>query len=158
MVRAEGLEPPHLSTTGPKPAASTNSATRARSIEGAAYSKDARWGKPLKHQKQAPDECVEAGKEHFDARYPDARTASGPEPAAGDARSRAAAATRPAEHRAARGTPACPRHRRPITDDARNRAADDADLAGRLMASAPPVPMPAPLPGEPEEPPPPDPV
>lgn len=29
MVRAEGLEPPHLSTTGPKPAASTSSATRA---------------------------------------------------------------------------------------------------------------------------------
>lgn len=29
MVRVEGLEPPHLAAAGPKPAASTNSATRA---------------------------------------------------------------------------------------------------------------------------------
>jgi hypothetical protein len=28
-VRAEGLEPPHLAAAGPKPAASTNSATPA---------------------------------------------------------------------------------------------------------------------------------
>jgi hypothetical protein len=38
-VRAEGLEPPHLSTTGPKPAASTNSATRADAVGGAAYNR-----------------------------------------------------------------------------------------------------------------------
>src|SRR3954452_9234179 len=50
MVRAEGLEPPHLSTTGPKPAASTNSATRADAVGGAAYSKDRRLGKPPSQQ------------------------------------------------------------------------------------------------------------
>jgi hypothetical protein len=59
MVRAEGLEPPHLSTTGPKPAASTNSATRARTPEGAAaYSKDALWGKSRGTQKQARPQDV----------------------------------------------------------------------------------------------------
>src|SRR5690348_8434084 len=46
MVRAEGLEPPHLSTTGPKPAASTNSATRADAVGGAAYNRDGRLGNP----------------------------------------------------------------------------------------------------------------
>src|SRR5438045_6712010 len=48
MVRAEGLEPPHLSTTGPKPAASTNSATRADAVGGAAYNRHGRLGNPLK--------------------------------------------------------------------------------------------------------------
>ena len=44
MVRAEGLEPPHLSTLGPKPSASTNSATPARTPESAAaYNRHARW-------------------------------------------------------------------------------------------------------------------
>jgi hypothetical protein len=46
MVRAEGLEPPHLSTTGPKPAASTNSATRADAVGGAAYNRRGRFGNP----------------------------------------------------------------------------------------------------------------
>jgi hypothetical protein len=45
MVRAEGLEPPHLSTTGPKPAASTNSATRADAVGGAAYNRRVPFGK-----------------------------------------------------------------------------------------------------------------
>jgi hypothetical protein len=46
MVRAEGLEPPHLSTTGPKPAASTNSATRADAVGGAAYNRPGPFGNP----------------------------------------------------------------------------------------------------------------
>ncbi|CAH2400572.1 hypothetical protein MES4922_250071 [Mesorhizobium ventifaucium] len=32
MVRVKGLEPPHLAAAGPKPAASTNSATRAPAL------------------------------------------------------------------------------------------------------------------------------
>src|SRR3990170_7696649 len=35
MVRAKGLEPPHLAIPGPKPGASTNSATPARTLQGA---------------------------------------------------------------------------------------------------------------------------
>jgi hypothetical protein len=50
MVRAEGLEPPHLSTTGPKPAASTNSATRADAVGGAAYNRRGRLGKAKRRQ------------------------------------------------------------------------------------------------------------
>ena len=50
MVRAEGLEPPHLSTTGPKPAASTNSATRADAVGGAAYNRRGRLGKANERQ------------------------------------------------------------------------------------------------------------
>src|SRR4029078_7660785 len=46
MVRAEGLEPPHLSTTGPKPAASTNSATRGDAGGGGAYNRRGRMGNP----------------------------------------------------------------------------------------------------------------
>src|SRR5215210_7984090 len=46
MVRAEGLEPPHLAILEPKSSASTSSATRARPLEVAAYSKDGRLGNP----------------------------------------------------------------------------------------------------------------
>ena len=47
MVRAEGLEPPHLSTLEPKSSASTNSATPARTPEGCgAYSRRRRVGNP----------------------------------------------------------------------------------------------------------------
>ena len=45
MVRAEGVEPPHLSILEPKSSASTSSATRARLRKEAAYSKDGRLGK-----------------------------------------------------------------------------------------------------------------
>src|SRR6185503_17604346 len=53
MVRAEGLEPPHLSTTGPKPAASTNSATRADAVGGAAYNRREAFGKAGRRQPTA---------------------------------------------------------------------------------------------------------
>ena len=44
MVRAKGLEPPHLSILEPKSSASTNSATPARTLEGAgAYNRRAAW-------------------------------------------------------------------------------------------------------------------
>ena len=46
MVRAEGVEPPHLSILEPKSSASTNSATRARPAKVGAYSKDVRSGNP----------------------------------------------------------------------------------------------------------------
>ena len=47
MVRAKGLEPPHLSILVPKTSASTNSATPARTPQGcAAYSKDRADGNP----------------------------------------------------------------------------------------------------------------
>ena len=46
MVRAEGLEPPHLSILEPKSSASTNSATRADAEGARAYSKDAPRGNP----------------------------------------------------------------------------------------------------------------
>ena len=46
-MRAKGLEPPHLAILGPKPSASTNSATPARTLKGAAYSKDVAKGKQL---------------------------------------------------------------------------------------------------------------
>jgi hypothetical protein len=46
MVRAEGLEPPHLAILEPKSSASTSSATRARPLKVAAYSKDGRLGNP----------------------------------------------------------------------------------------------------------------
>ena len=45
MVRAKGLEPPHLAILEPKSSASTNSATRARPPEGAAaYNRHGRMG------------------------------------------------------------------------------------------------------------------
>lgn len=40
MVRVEGLEPPHLAAAGPKPAASTNSATRAIPLHGSGNRRD----------------------------------------------------------------------------------------------------------------------
>jgi hypothetical protein len=55
MVRAEGLEPPHLSTTGPKPAASTNSATRADAVGGAAYNRRGRLSKAKQRQLSVPE-------------------------------------------------------------------------------------------------------
>ena len=45
MVRAEGLEPPHLSILEPKSSASTSSATRAAQ-EAAAYNRRSRLGNP----------------------------------------------------------------------------------------------------------------
>ena len=87
MVRAEGLEPPHLAILEPKSSASTSSATRARPQIAAhtpiqrtgenrkrAYSKDKRAGKPLHRQNKrkagAPPHTVvlpEFGVEAFTA-------------------------------------------------------------------------------------------
>src|SRR3982751_3682545 len=48
MVRAEGLEPPHLAILEPKSSASTSSATRARPPERwAAYNRRGRFGNPI---------------------------------------------------------------------------------------------------------------
>src|SRR3954451_22898087 len=70
MVRAEGLEPPHLSTTGPKPAASTNSATRADAVGGAAYNRHSPMGKAKPWQPTVPRRVRKRG-EPFMQQLPD---------------------------------------------------------------------------------------
>ena len=46
MVRAKGLEPPHLAILVPKTSASTNSATPARTLRCAAYNRAGPLGNP----------------------------------------------------------------------------------------------------------------
>src|ERR1051326_6320797 len=105
MVRAEGLEPPHLSTTGPKPAASTNSATRADAVGGGAYNRRGQFGNP-KHRQRTVLRRVRRGRStlHATARTP--RAADDAIPAAG-----AAAAARPTGRTAAGHTNPLARHR-----------------------------------------------
>src|SRR3954447_17438512 len=47
LVRAKGLEPPHLSIPGPKPGASTSSATPAGPRQGGVYNSAGQEGKRL---------------------------------------------------------------------------------------------------------------
>ena len=55
LVRAKGLEPPHLSILEPKSSASTNSATPARTRQGAgAYTSRGAMGKRLDRNDLAP--------------------------------------------------------------------------------------------------------
>src|SRR3954464_8562015 len=54
LVRAKGLEPPHLSIPGPKPGASTSSATPAGPRQGGVYTSAAREGKRLAHRSAPP--------------------------------------------------------------------------------------------------------
>src|SRR3954469_486782 len=106
MVRAEGLEPPHLSTTGPKPAASTNSATRADAVGGAAYNRRSPFGNP----KQPATDCSQARSAARRALHATTRTPGTADDAgAGNAR---AFAARPTDRAAARHSDAFAGHRR----------------------------------------------
>ena len=128
MVRAEGLEPPHLSTTGPKPAASTNSATRADAVGGAAYNRDDRMGNPMR----ASNRLFRGA---FRVHAGTART----QRAADDALALTAGAVpaRPADRAAARHPDTFPRYRRALSALARNSAIARTDLARGLRAAAP---------------------
>src|SRR5690348_12859126 len=126
MVRAEGLEPPHLSTTGPKPAASTNSATRADAVGGAAYNRRGRLGK-------AEDRQPHGGRGVrgiWRALNATARAQRAPyHPLAADA---SAFPAGPADRASAGDTDAQPRYRRALAALARDDSPARADLARRL--------------------------
>ena len=136
MVRAKGLEPPHLAILGPKPGASTNSATPARTLQGARpiarMGGGASRGSARNRERRPRVHAFEGEQILADPPpRPSERYPPSPRPGAADP---AGPATAPPEVQ-----PTDARYRRPRAVDAGHRAADDADLPGRLtMASKPP--------------------
>src|SRR6476620_9042451 len=113
LVRAKGLEPPHLAILEPKSSASTNSATPARTLEGArpitARARSATRGGPR---------TLVSPRRFKHATEPARTTHSKPCPAL---------ATGPADPRAARGAGDQSQHRRAIARGAGHPAAKHAD-------------------------------
>ena len=99
MVRAEGLEPPHLSILEPKSSASTSSATRARPKRCAAYSKDRAARQPAATAEA--QSLGHQGDRRCNKRRPRTRPAA-----------RRTGATRTADRAAARNAAASAEHRR----------------------------------------------
>ena len=137
MVRAEGVEPPHLSILEPKSSASTSSATRAAQ-EGAAYSKDKQWSKPDGDRQPRLQSRRSTGKE-----TPNAATAAFPGSAGLAARNSSAltrsgtGATRIADPGTAGNQPARSGHRHAGASTAGDRTADHTDLTGGVTSSPP---------------------
>src|SRR4051812_17692974 len=90
LVRAKGLEPPHLSILEPKSSASTSSATPAGTPVGGVYNRPARQGKA-----DAPTQPLDAGRASVAWRPPPVRLVRRSSPAWLSAAARAMARPRP---------------------------------------------------------------
>ncbi len=130
MVRAEGLEPPHLSTTGPKPAASTNSATRADAVGGAAYNRRGRIGNPIARQLSVPRRVPNALENPSCKNSPNQRASNDPFTLAAEP-----ASTRTTDRTTPRHPDAFARHRRALPALSGNEPVSWTDLTGRLGLS-----------------------
>src|SRR5688572_965075 len=126
LVRAKGLEPPHLSILDPKSSASTNSATPARTRQGAgAYTSRGAMGKRL-----ARNDLARRGVCRLEE-TPNATRPERPRRSQRRARIRAQPA-RPAERSAGGRALAQPRHRHSLAFGPGDRAPVDADLTDRV--------------------------
>src|SRR4051812_36188127 len=134
MVRAKGLEPPHLSILEPKSSASTNSATPARTLEAA---RPITAG-PVEQPDPAPRRSLPE-ENLFDA----ATIIAGTTRPAGHANPEPRAfATPSAEPRAGRGAGTESEHRRTFPSHAGNPATDHPDLTGGLISGGSSLPEP----------------
>src|SRR4051812_13666590 len=134
MVRAKGLEPPHLSILEPKSSASTNSATPARTLEVGRTITGGPPGQPASGAatRRAPRRSTFKENIFVPATAVRSRAAR---PARSANPQSCAVAAGPADPCAGGGAGAESEHRRAFAANAGYAAADDADLARGLTIS-----------------------
>ena len=127
MVRAKGLEPPHLAILEPKSSASTNSATPARTLEGARpITGVARLGNPHQPGNSHPRGGVPLKRSPTDATTSAEPRRASPSPATPQPTQPGQPTHAPPEEPGQARTSTCPRRLR------RGPAVANADLASRL--------------------------